>query len=93
MNNRQKLWSLAKDAFTRAYAPYSRFAVGAAVLTAEGRMYAAATLRMSLTPTEPVPKPEPLRQWLPEETAKSLKSSSLPTDKISLPLAAPAGSG
>lgn len=40
MNNRQKLLSLAKDAFTRAYAPYSRFAVGAAVLTAEGRMYA-----------------------------------------------------
>ena len=36
----QKLKAAAKAAVGRAYAPYSRFPVGAAVLTASGRIYA-----------------------------------------------------
>jgi cytidine deaminase len=34
----------ARDAATRAYAPYSRFPVGAAVLTADGAIHAAANV-------------------------------------------------
>lgn len=34
----------ARDAATRAYAPYSRFPVGAAVLAADGAMHAAANV-------------------------------------------------
>lgn len=39
MNNQQKLLTLAKQAAVNAYAPYSKFKVGAAVLSASGRFY------------------------------------------------------
>ena len=35
----EKLIELAKDAMTRAYAPYSRYHVGAALLCADGTVY------------------------------------------------------
>ena len=34
-----KLWSIARDAAENAYAPYSGFRVGAALLTADGKTY------------------------------------------------------
>ncbi len=38
------LLDAARDASTRAYAPYSRFAVGAAVLADDGRIFASANV-------------------------------------------------
>lgn len=38
------LYDAARDASTRAYAPYSRFHVGAAVLADDGRIFAAANV-------------------------------------------------
>lgn len=40
MKNSQELIGAAKLASTRAYAPYSKFSVGAAVRTRNGRIYA-----------------------------------------------------
>ena len=40
MNNQLKLLELAKQAAERAYAPYSKFRVGAAVLSPTGHFYA-----------------------------------------------------
>ena len=40
MNNIPKLFELASAAMKNAYVPYSRFAVGAAVLSSDGRFYA-----------------------------------------------------
>ncbi len=37
--NHQELYSLAEQARTRAYAPYSHFTVGAALLTKSGKVY------------------------------------------------------
>lgn len=37
--NDQELLALAKDARDRAYVPYSRFGVGAALVAADGRIY------------------------------------------------------
>ncbi|MCQ2734517.1 MAG: cytidine deaminase [Alphaproteobacteria bacterium] len=39
MNNEQKLYNLAQKARENAYAPYSEFKVGAAILTANGNFY------------------------------------------------------
>ena len=39
MNNEQKLLNLAQKARENAYAPYSGFKVGAAILTANGNFY------------------------------------------------------
>ncbi|MBS4773832.1 MAG: cytidine deaminase [Proteobacteria bacterium] len=39
MNNQQKLLSLARAAAANAYCPYSRFAVGAAIESDDGRFY------------------------------------------------------
>ncbi len=44
---RQKLIDLAKAALSRAYAPYSRFQVGAAVLTQSGRIYSGCNVENS----------------------------------------------
>ena len=40
MNNTQKLFNLAAEAARNAYAPYSKFPVGAALLADDGRFYA-----------------------------------------------------
>lgn len=37
--NQQELMQLAKEARKKAYAPYSKFQVGAALLTKEGKVY------------------------------------------------------
>ena len=42
--NRQDLWKAATQAVSQAYAPYSRFRVGASVLTANGHIYAGANV-------------------------------------------------
>ena len=52
MNNVDKLIDLAKDARTRAYAPYSGFKVGAALLCADGTIYTGCNIEnISFTPT------------------------------------------
>ena len=43
-DERDALLASARDASTRAYAPYSRFHVGAAVLTDDGRIFSAANV-------------------------------------------------
>lgn len=40
MNNTQKLFNLAAEAARNAYAPYSKFRVGAALLADDGQFYA-----------------------------------------------------
>lgn len=48
----QKLIALAREAMTRAYAPYSHYTVGAALLTAEGRIYTGCNIESaSYSPT------------------------------------------
>ncbi len=39
MNNTQKLFELAKTSFKNAHCPYSHFAVGAAILSDNGKFY------------------------------------------------------
>ncbi len=53
----QKLFDAAKLAFERAYAPYSRFSVGAAILSEDGRIYAAPNVENAAYPPEPARKP------------------------------------
>ncbi len=43
----QELLEKAKEARSRAYAPYSRFAVGAALLTADGEIYTGCNIENS----------------------------------------------
>ena len=47
-----ELLTLAGEARTRAYAPYSHFAVGAALLSADGSVYTGCNIEnASFTPT------------------------------------------
>lgn len=39
MNNQEKLLTLSKQSAANAYAPYSKFKVGAAILSASGKFY------------------------------------------------------
>lgn len=39
MNNQEKLLTLARQAAVKAYAPYSKFKVGAAILSTSGKFY------------------------------------------------------
>ncbi len=45
--NKEKLMQAALEAKARAYAPYSNFSVGAAVLTKEGKIYTGANIENS----------------------------------------------
>ena len=45
----ESLRSVARDAMKRAYAPYSRFQVGAALLDEQGRIHAGCTQSTSTT--------------------------------------------
>ena len=47
MTDEKKLLSLAKAARENAYAPYSHFRVGAALLTADGKVYTGANIENS----------------------------------------------
>ena len=51
----EKLTQLAKEAMTRAYAPYSGFKVGAALLCADGTVYQGCNIEMlpMVPPTAP----------------------------------------
>lgn len=49
--NKQKLITLALQAYTGAYAPYSQYAVGAAVLTAEGEIYTGCNIENAAYPS------------------------------------------
>src|SRR5579875_3539014 len=48
--NVEALFSAARGAFERAYAPYSRFPVGAAVLTPEGEIFAGCNVENAAYP-------------------------------------------
>ncbi len=39
MNNSQKLWEAAKISYRNAYCPYSKFSVGAAILSSDGQIF------------------------------------------------------
>lgn len=47
MNNKTLLLQSARGAAEKAYCPYSRFAVGAAVLTSDGRVFSGANVENS----------------------------------------------
>lgn len=51
MRSRNDLVDLARDAAVNAYAPYSRFRVGAAVLGADGLTYAGANVENAAFPS------------------------------------------
>lgn len=51
----EKLLELALDARKNAYVPYSGYAVGAALLTEDGKVFAGATSRMRPTATRSAP--------------------------------------
>jgi cytidine deaminase len=45
-----ELFLAARDAMAKAYAPYSRFPVGAAIRTADGRVYSGANIEVASYP-------------------------------------------
>ena len=49
--DKQKLITLALQAYAGAYAPYSQYAVGAAVLTAEGKIYTGCNIENAAYPS------------------------------------------
>jgi cytidine deaminase len=48
--NVEGLFAAAKDAFANAYAPYSKFPVGAAILTPEGEVYSGCNVENAAYP-------------------------------------------
>lgn len=51
MHDRRDLIAIARDAAERAYAPYSRFRVGAVAVTPEGKHYTGANIENSAYPS------------------------------------------
>ncbi|HEV7415116.1 cytidine deaminase [Tianweitania sediminis] len=50
MPDAQDLFDAARDAMTRCYAPYSRFPVGAALRTTDGRVFSGANIEVASYP-------------------------------------------
>ena len=50
MKQSTELFELAKDAMNKAYVPYSRFHVGAAILTADGKIYSGCNVENAAFP-------------------------------------------
>ena len=50
MKQSTELFELAKDAMNKAYVPYSRFHVGAAILTADGKIYSGCNVENAAYP-------------------------------------------
>ena len=84
------LFAAAQKAFGKAYAPYSKFCVGAAILGDDGKIYNGCNVENVSYPCGTCAEAGAIAAMLPGEANPSAKSLSWQTAVNSLSLAAPA---